>query len=790
MTSLNQSLRPAQVGGLFVAVVLSLPAFAQADTITIAKSKAPNTPVVGGDTVLNFTGGVGQLPQPTPVLNDRGEVVFLASLTGNSSSNVAILRGTGGSLVPLARKGGLTPDGTDTYGQLRQPAINNNGHVVFLGYELLSNKGTLYRLSLTNAQEVMQDGQDVPGGLGSFLTTPFGALSFPPRPNSHGHLAFSTTFDGNQRSVILHSDDSGLHTVEIDFTSNPLGGSWRSFSGVNSINDSNQVAFFGMANYPALSLRSAIFAGRTDGPKDTVYGFEGNPDPSGDGIQGDMSGPFDINPNGEFAFGIRLTGSSGGTNNDYVLYRGKVSNPQVQIARRGDLAPSGVGKLNFSGIFTPKINKSGQVAFASELAGSGIGTTNNTGIFVGSGGPLTQIVIENQLAPTTTNTFAGRFDSFPSDFAFNDAGQVAFATTTPLRGVNHPTLGSAHGVFTSDGIDLITVARTGNAFEDAFLASFAVGRDGLNRHGQIVYHAALSTFRASALLLWTPDLYWRFHTDGAWDAPLRWTLSLTPAAMHRVFIQPTNAVTVTGPISDVTVRSLHLGNVALQLQAGATLTATGGVTIATNTILSGNGGIVASFTNFGTISPGAGAGALAVTGDVTFAASSVFVAELGGTVPVDFDQLQVQGSLSVTGALQVALINGHVLGSAQSYPILTVSGTRTGQFTGLAEGALVGSFGGTDLFITYTAGDGNDIALQTAGPGLPNPSVVFQSGGAAVDLTFYGVPGQSYLFQRTESLNPANWITLQTLTAAADGKVSYTDANPPVGGAFYRITPP
>lgn len=75
-------------------------------------------------------------------------------------------------------------------------------------------------------------------------------------------------------------------------------------------------------------------------------------------------------------------------------------------------------------------------------------------------------------------------------------------------------------------------------------------------------------------------------------------------------------------------------------------------------------------------------------------------------------------------------------------------------------------------------------------PPLPNPTVVFQSGGAAVDLTFYGVPGQPYLFQRTESLNPANWITLQTLAAAGDGKVTYTDANPPAGGAFYRITPP
>lgn len=75
-------------------------------------------------------------------------------------------------------------------------------------------------------------------------------------------------------------------------------------------------------------------------------------------------------------------------------------------------------------------------------------------------------------------------------------------------------------------------------------------------------------------------------------------------------------------------------------------------------------------------------------------------------------------------------------------------------------------------------------------PPLPNPTVVFQPGGAAVDLTFFSAPGQPYLLQRTESLTPANWITLQTLTAAADGKVSYTDLSPPAGGAFYRITPP
>jgi hypothetical protein len=779
----TRSFRPALTGGLLAAVLLWLPTVAQAATVTIAKSNVPGTPVEGGDTVSDFSAGVSQIPAPTPVLNDLGEVVFLATLTGNSASNIAILRGTGGPLVPLARKGGLTPDGTDTYNLLRQPAINNNGHIVFLGFELPSNLGVLYRLSSTNAQELARSGQLVPevGEIGSFTS----AMSFAPKPNSSGHVAFNTTIAGSFE-MILRSDDFNLHTIAAYNGSNALGGAWRTLGMTTSLNDSNEFAFGGEANYPSLSLRTAHFAGRVGEPITNYYTFQGTTEPGGDGqYASGMYGYSAINQRGEFPITRDLTGTSLGTTNNIVLYRGSVTNPITQIVRRGDPAPDGIGRFNFTGIFTPKINEASQIAFTSGLAGPGVGTTNDSGIYVGSGGPLTQIVRENQLAPTTTNTLAGRFDTFPSDFAFNDAGMVSWATTTQLRGVN-PGTSLGHGVFAGDGIDLINVARTGDRFDSTFMTGFSVGRDGLNRHGQIVYLASLDIRRTAVVQLWTPDLRWRYHTNGAWDAARRWTLSLTPAAVHHVFIQPTNAVTVTGPTNDVTVRSLNLGNATLQLQAGATLTATGGLFVATNTILSGNGGFVASFTNLGTISPGASAGALAVTGDVTFAASSVFVAELGGTAPTDFDRLHVQGNLSLNGTLQLSLINGHTLGDGQMYPIITVSGTRTGQFAGLDEGALVGNYGGRELFITYT----NGIAVYTAGTALPNPTVVFQSGGAAVDLTFYGAPGQQYLLQRTETLNPAGWITLQTIAAAPDGKISYTDANPPVGGAFYRITPP
>ncbi|MDP6545518.1 MAG: PEP-CTERM sorting domain-containing protein [Phycisphaerae bacterium] len=54
----------------------------------------------------------------------------------------------------------------------------------------------------------------------------------------------------------------------------------------------------------------------------------------------------------------------------------------------------------------------------------------------------------------------------------------------------------------------------------------------------------------------------------------------------------------------------------------------------------------------------------------------------------------------------------------------------TGEFADLGEGGLVDNFGGMDLFITYTAGNGNDIALYS----VPAPAtmVLLTVGGLAV----------------------------------------------------------
>ncbi|TWU27735.1 hypothetical protein [Bythopirellula polymerisocia] len=113
----------------------------------------------------------------------------------------------------------------------------------------------------------------------------------------------------------------------------------------------------------------------------------------------------------------------------------------------------------------------------------------------------------------------------------------------------------------------------------------------------------------------------------------------------------------------------------------------------------------------GVISPGASAGFTHVMGDLTINSGSLQI-EIGGTSSGAYDQLVIDGMTTLGGALDVSLINGFSLGPDSIFDILDITGSRTGEFAGLGEGSLVGNFG-QNLFITYNAGDGNDVALYT-----------------------------------------------------------------------------
>ncbi len=155
--------------------------------------------------------------------------------------------------------------------------------------------------------------------------------------------------------------------------------------------------------------------------------------------------------------------------------------------------------------------------------------------------------------------------------------------------------------------------------------------------------------------------------------------------------------------------------------ATATLHLSGGKLV-TGALLRGPGGsfnftggtLVADLVDFdvtndgGIIAPGESAGVTEITGSLTVNDGSLAI-ELG---VAEHDQLIVAGNFLIGGTLDVALLDGLSLDAGISFEIIDVGGELSGQFDGLNEGALVGNFG-MNLFITYAAGDGNDVALFT-----------------------------------------------------------------------------
>jgi len=107
-------------------------------------------------------------------------------------------------------------------------------------------------------------------------------------------------------------------------------------------------------------------------------------------------------------------------------------------------------------------------------------------------------------------------------------------------------------------------------------------------------------------------------------------------------------------------------------------------------------------------------------------------------------------------------------------------------------------FSGTDTFpVTISDSHGGTangtvtVTVQpssTAGGAGTNPPVVTVLSGGRVGIAFQGIPGHTYLVQRSTDL--ANWLTLATLVAGTDGAISYTDESPPPGSAYYRLAKP
>ena len=125
---------------------------------------------------------------------------------------------------------------------------------------------------------------------------------------------------------------------------------------------------------------------------------------------------------------------------------------------------------------------------------------------------------------------------------------------------------------------------------------------------------------------------------------------------------------------------------------------------------------------------------------------------------------------------------------------------------------------GTPVFTFASADIGTDIAITTIGytlsgaaagnyslalprlrasifedPLFANPQnaprvAVLPGGG--VRLTFQGIPGRTYVIQRSTTMLAGSWTQIQTVTAGENTQVSFDDPEAPAHSAFYRVVIP
>ena len=111
---------------------------------------------------------------------------------------------------------------------------------------------------------------------------------------------------------------------------------------------------------------------------------------------------------------------------------------------------------------------------------------------------------------------------------------------------------------------------------------------------------------------------------------------------------------------------------------------------------------------------------------------------------------------------------GPAVAGADSF-FITIRDTRGSEVKGRVDMKIIANSNANDT-------------LQT------NPPVMTRSADGQVSLSFRGIPGRSYLIQRSTDLQ--RWVTVATVTASEIGTIEWQDPTPPQPTSYYRLGRP
>ncbi len=396
-------------------------------------------------TFSSFGGGFGG-----PVLNNQGQTAFLATMIGthlDTSNGSGFFLESDGKLNLVARSGDLVPGAKSSVnlGFLFPVVLNDLGQMAFLagltgaGVDSTDDRGIFFATS-ESVRFVTRSGDTAPV---TELGTTYDGFDVPTL-NDLGQVTFRASLAGsdvdftNQQGFFVETQDSVTSLVRWGDEA-PTTVAGDRFSNITRIarNEFGQSAFHAFVNGPG-ELSRGLFLD-SNGSLDLLV-RDGAPLPSAESgvhITG-FSTNIALNNVGRVVFKGFLAGAGVETDNRKGIFSAFGDTLEL-VARTGDVAPDTEPGVYFSDFATPVLNDTDQIAFLAHLSGTGVDNSNDRGIFAtDTAGNLRLVAREGDLFDVNPEPFVTEYrtisgvafvnDSRGNDGrprSFNNAGQLA-----------------------------------------------------------------------------------------------------------------------------------------------------------------------------------------------------------------------------------------------------------------------------------------------------------------------------------------------------------------------------
>lgn len=450
MTSTKRSRHAALLVGMATVTALACnlifasaaPAYAdtthQTKAIAIEGQIAPGT---GGKTFDHCTAqdivvNAGNVCTDEPMVNDRGDVVFVSTYGGGTGTGIFLWHE--GKLSPIAVTGQTTPAGTIGGGTFLSdydgPAFNNDATVAFVANILTGGPSTtaVFQKRLGHGlTTIARQGDNAPGG-GTF--TFFDDLA----QNNKGDVAFIAGYDngGPQTGIFLKPAEGSLRAI-VRGGSKLTSTGWTLCGFVDGpwLNDNGTVVFQADSVCDALGNSLAAFDGSVfikqleKSIQPLVLIGDPGPKSVGGTITEIKIGRPGINRD---QVGLILALTGGSTENVLATKPLKGSNDFSVCARQGDPAPAGGGVLSFNG--DPAIAADGTLSMPATVGPN----DSIDGIFTCRNGRSEPIALQGDVKPVGTgNTYGSLEEASLSEHYIVFQDESNSPTGVYLGTINH-----------------------------------------------------------------------------------------------------------------------------------------------------------------------------------------------------------------------------------------------------------------------------------------------------------------------------------------------------------------